>query len=135
MKMKRILRWIFFAAILIANSVWSDQGARTEKLEEAKERLNLTEEQIVSIRPILEEDLAQKNKVLLKYGIDLESGKRPEGRMKFREARALGNDLDAVREETVEKLSVFLSDEQIEEYKTIQNENKAKIRERIRKSR
>ena len=130
------LRLLLIVAIFGANSVWSEQGAKAaEKLEETKVRLNLTDDQIASIKPILIEDLAQKNQVLLERGIDLESGKRPTGGMNFREARALANDLDSVREETVEKLSVYLSAEQLEEYKKIQKENKEMVRERIKESR
>ena len=55
--------------------------------------------------------------------------------MNFREARALANDMDSVREKTFEKLSVYLNAEQLEEYKEIQKENKEKIRERIKESR
>ena len=136
MLIKYVLRLVLIVAIFGANSVWSEQGAKAaEKLEETKVRLNLTDDQIVSIKPILIEDLAQKNQVLLEHGIDLESGKRPTGGMNFREARALANDMDSVREKTVKELSVYLSDEQIEEYKKIQKENKEKIRERIKESR
>lgn len=136
MLVKYVLRLVLIVAIFSANSVWSEQGAKAaEKLEETKVRLNLTDDQIVSIKPILIEDLAQKNQVLLKHGIDLESGKRPTGGMNFREARALANDMDSVREKTFEKLSVYLNDEQLEEYKEIQKENKEKIRERIKESR
>ncbi len=135
MLIKYILRLVFIVVILGANSVWSEQGVKAEKIEEAKMRLNLTDDQIVSIKPILKEDLAQKNEVLLEHGIDLKSGRRPEGGMNFRKARALGKDMDSVREKTVEKLSEFLIAEQIEEYKKIQKENKEKIRERIKESR
>lgn len=136
MLIKYVLRLLLMVTVFGANSVWSEQGAKAaEKLEETKVRLNLTDDQIVSIKPILIDDLAQKNQVLLKHGIDLESGKRPAGGMNFREARALANDMDSVREKTFEKLSVYLNDEQLEEYKKIQKENKEKIRERIRESR
>jgi len=136
MLVKYALRLVLIVAVFGANSVWSEQGAKAaEKLEETKVRLNLTDDQFVSIEPILIEDLAQKNQVLLEHGINLESGKRPTGGMNFRKARALANDMDSVREKTVEKLSVYLSDEQIQEYKKIQKENKEKMRERIKESR
>ena len=136
MLVKYALRLVLIVAIFGANSVWSEQGAKAaEKLEETKVRLNLTDDQFVSIEPILIEDLTQKNQVLLEHGINLESGKRPTGGMNIRKARALANDMDSVREKTIEKLSVYLSDEQIQEYKKIQKENKEKIRERIKESR
>ena len=136
MLVKYALRLALIVAIFGANSGWSEQGAKAaEKLEETKVRLNLTDDQFVSIEPILIEDLAQKNQVLLEHGINLESGERPTGGMNIRTARALANDLGSVREKTIEKLSVYLSDEQIQEYKKIQEENKEKMRERIKESR
>ena len=136
MLVKYALRLALIVAIFGANSGWSEQGAKAaEKLEETKVRLDLTDDQFVSIEPILIEDLAQKNQVLLEHGINLESGERPTGGMNIRKARALANDMDSVREKTIEKLSVYLSDEQIQEYKKIQEENKEKIRERIKESR
>jgi len=136
MLVKYALRLALIVAIFGANSGWSEQGAKAaEKLEETKVRLNLTDDQFVSIEPILIEDLAQKNQVLLEHGINLESGERPTGGMNIRKARALANDMGSVREKTIEKLSVYLSDEQIQEYKKIQEENKEKIRERIKESR
>ena len=136
MLVKYALRLALIVAIFGANSGWSEQGAKAaEKLEETKVRLDLTDDQFVSIEPILIEDLAQKNQVLLEHGINLESGERPTGGMNIRKARALANDMGSVREKTIEKLSVYLSDEQIQEYKKIQEENKEKIRERIKESR
>ena len=136
MLVKYALRLALIVAIFVANSGWSEQGAKAaEELEETKVRLNLTDDQFVSIEPILIEDLAQKNQVLLEHGINLESGERPTGGMNIRKARALANDMGSVREKTIEKLSVYLSDEQIQEYKKIQEENKEKIRERIKESR
>jgi len=136
MLVKYALRLVLIVAIFGANSVWSEQGAKAaEKLEETKVRLNLTDDQFVSIEPILIEDLTQKNQVLLEHGINLESGERPTGGMNIRKARALANDMGSVREKTIEKLSVYLSDEQIQEYKKIQEENKEKMRERIKESR
>lgn len=136
MLVKYAFRLALIVAIFGANSGWSEQGAKAaEKLEETKVRLNLTDDQFVSIKPILIEDLAQKNQVLLEHGINLESGERPTGVMNIRKARALANDMGSVREKTIEKLSVYLSDEQIQEYKKIQEENKEKMRERIKESR
>ena len=136
MLVKYALRLALIVAIFGANSGWSEQGAKAaEELEETKVRLNLTDDQFVSIEPILIEDLAEKNQVLLEHGINLESGERPTGGMNIRKARALANDMGSVREKTIEKLSVYLSDEQIQEYKKIQEENKEKIRERIKESR
>lgn len=98
-----------------------------EKLEETKVSLNLTDDQFVSIEPILIEDLAQNNQVLLGYGIDLELGKRSTGGMKYANAIAHANDMDSVREKTVKKLSTHLSDEQIQEYRKIQKKIKRRF--------
>lgn len=45
--------------------------------------------------------------------------------------RAIGKELQAVREETAEEMAEILTEEQMEEYRKIQVERRAEMREQI----
>lgn len=113
MVVKYFFNLVFIGLLTATNWLWAGNEASAEKLEEAKLRLRLTDKQVEDISPVLKDSWYRKNKLLLEYGIDLELGNRPESGLNFREARALGKDMDSVREETIQKLSDFLTNEQI----------------------
>ena len=81
------------------------QAHLQERLTEARARLRLTDEQIERIRPILRSSLEAQARVLQKHGIDLERRSEKDRRLGFRQLRRLGRDLDAVRKQTLGKLS------------------------------
>ena len=95
------------------------------------ERLNLTDEQSVQIEPILESNFHASMLVLESHGIDLSVPREQRARPNFREIRAIGKELQAVREETAEEMAEFLTEEQMEEYRKIQEERRAEMREQI----
>ena len=107
-----------------------------QRIEETKSRLSLTEEQTEQLIPILEEGFEAQMAVLEEHGIKFERGVQGDReRLGLRAARRLGRDLDAVREETLEKVSGILTDSQLEEYKEIQAERKEAMRGRIQSRR
>lgn len=106
-----------------------------KRLEEARARLRLTDDQIERIRPILRSGLEAQARVLQKHGIDLERRSGKDRRLGLRQLRRLGRDLDAVRKQTLEKLSGTLTGTQIEEYMKIQQERRQAIRKRLRQRR
>ena len=103
-----------------------------ERLTETRARLNLTDDQIEQIRPILRAGMEAQIKVLEKHGIDIRNRSGERARLGFRQLRRLGRDLDKVRERTVGDLADVLTDAQIAEYKKIQQERKAALRKRLR---
>ena len=128
------------AAIGIAPATAAAEDDRAaqleERLAETKARLDLTDEQIEQITPILEAGFDAQMAVLDKHGIDLQD--RTDGeheRIGFRAMRALRGDLQEVRADTLEQLGDVLTDEQMAEYKKIQEERRAELRERIRERR
>jgi hypothetical protein len=76
--------------------------------------------------------MATQQRILARYGIDLENSSGPSTRLRPREAMTLRRELEAVRAETLEILDGILTEEQFEEFRQIQEERNAEMRERIR---
>ena len=112
-----------------------DPAALEERINEMRERLDLTDKQVEAIEPILIDHLEKTGAVLKEYGIDLQSGERPKERMGFREARKMKSDLDGVQSETEGALDDILDDDQMNEYRQIAEERRARIREQIKANR
>ena len=106
------------------------------RLDEARERLKLNDEQVEQLLPVLSENFDSTRAVLERHGINLRSmaGGDSNRRLNLRQLRALGSDLDEVREAMFKKIEElgFLSDEQFDEFKKIQEEQRAALRERLR---
>ncbi len=147
-----------FALVLFAAS--ADAGAAQEpggeqlaqlqeRLEEAKARLKLTDEQVEQVRPIFRASTEKQMAVLEKHGIDLRDGGASRGdgdarrrggagrrgagnRQDLQQLRALGDDLEALRKETRKELKNVLTKEQFKEFKKMQEENREAMRQRIR---
>ena len=134
-------KWIAALGLALALSMasvgWAqDRAAQLEeRVAETKARLNLTDEQIERITPILEASFEARLAVLEKHGIDLEDRSRPQEKLGFSGLRALGKDMKQVRQDTLDELSSVLSEQQIEEYKKIQSERKAELRKQLRERR
>jgi hypothetical protein len=86
-----------------ASAVLEDMFAET------KARLDLTDEQVEQVTPILQSSFESRRAILLEYGIDIESRKPPAQKLGFRKA--------------------------LSEYVAMQNERKNRMRERLRASR
>ena len=115
-----------------------DRAAQLEqRIQDARERLSLTDEQAEAIVPILRAGAEKQAAVLKKHGIDLDGrgGGDREARLGLRKLRQLRREMDTARAETVEKLADVLTGEQVAEYKKIQNENRSEMRKRIRAAR
>ena len=131
---------VLCAASPTAGAVQQRDGERLaqlqERLEEARARLKLTDEQSEQIRPILRAGMEKQMAVLEKHGIDLRGeGAARRGRpsqQRLRELRALGDDLEAVRKETRTELKEVLSKEQFKEFKKLQEEGREAMRQAIR---
>ena len=119
----------------LAQQADPDRAAELEdRIEQTKQRLNLTDEQLAQIEPSLESSLEAKALVLENHGIDLDPDVPRDQRERpgFRKMRAVSKDLQAVREETATEMAEILTDEQMEEYRKIQEERRVALRERIR---
>lgn len=135
-------RWMVIATIIglmaslttsLAQQVDPDRLAELEaRIEQTKQRLNLTDQQVAQIEPVLESSFEASMLVLEDHGIDLTVPRDQRERPGFRKIRAIAKDLKAVREETAEEMAEILTDEQMKEYREIQEERRAELREQIR---
>ena len=119
----------------LAQQADPDRAAELEaRIEQTKQRLNLTDEQLAQIEPILESSFEATALVLENHGIDLNPDVSRDQRERpgFRKMRAVSKDLQAVREETAAEMAEVLTAEQMEEYRKIQEERRVALRERIR---
>lgn len=120
---------VFVLALLLTSAApaWARQDSRApqqteqiqQRIEELKERLDLTPEQIEQMRPVLEEELEKLKAVRAKY-----SGDSQSRGAKLRIAR----ELRAVRSSADDRLRRILSKQQMDEMKKIREERRARLR-------
>ena len=134
--MNRLLTAAFLTALALVTPpslAKEDRAAQVEqRIEEARTRLDLTDEQLDRMAPVLEESMEARRRILSSYGIDLEDRSGPDKRIGLRQARAMRKELDVVQADTLEALAGILNDEQMDEFTRMQEERKAEMRERIR---
>ena len=103
-----------------------------ERLAQARARLKLTDEQVEQLAPLMQESLAQQRSILASYGIDLDNPDARSKRPGFRQARAMRAELEDVRTDMLVSLESILSEEQLTEFKRMQEEQRTEMRARIR---
>lgn len=124
--------------VVAIQPIWadSDRDARLEeRLVEVRERLRLSDEQVEKVQPILQASTEAQRSVLTRYGIDLDAEGGPSKRLGMREARKLRSELGKVRTDTLEQLEDVLTDEQLEEFRKLQEEHRQAMQQRIRAGR
>lgn len=103
-----------------------------EQFHEVAERLALTDEQIEKVEPVLRESAKKRDAILADYGMDPDNRDRSAEKPKMRQMRAMRKEMSAVNKKTMRELEEILSDEQLEEFKRIQEERRGEMRERIK---
>jgi hypothetical protein len=124
--------------VLAIQPIWadSDREARfEERVAEARERLDLSDGQLEQVKPVMQAAAEAQRSILARYGIDLEAEGDPRNTLGMREALKLRDDLSKVRAETLKKLDDILTDEQLDEFKTLQEERRQEMKARIRAGR
>ena len=89
-------------------------------LDNMKSRLNLTEEQEAQIRPIIEDDITRRQEIMQKYRT-----KGPQG------MKSMMKEMERIQVNTISQVAEFLTDEQLEEYR-IMLEEQQQQRENMR---
>jgi hypothetical protein len=106
-----------------------------EQMQQTIERLELTNEQVEQVKPVLKKAASEQQKILSSYGMDPQSRQNSTRKPGMRQMMAMRNEMQDVRENTMRELDPILSDEQLEEFKQIQEERQAAMRERMRAAR
>ena len=122
---------------LLATAAAADSQLE-QRLAETKVHLNLTDEQVEQIRPVLKLNFTTSRAILAKYGVNpanpannKDSGNKP-AKLGFINAQKLRKELGAVRDSTLKKLGGMLTDDQLVQYRELQAERAAELRRHIR---
>ena len=121
------------AAFAIADEI--DPEAVERRVAEMAERLELSDEQIELIKPVLQEGMEKQEAVLESYGIDLSDERSGSPGLGFRKARAMRKEMTTLREGTRNSMQKILTQEQMDEFLQMQDERAAETRERLRAGR
>ena len=136
--MKRAMLLIGASLLLsLAGAVAGEQAMPIEqRVQQALDRLALTDQQVDRVTPIFRAGLQQQKTILESYGVDLEDveGGEPP-RLGFVKARRMSKELESVRERMLTDLDPMLSTDQMDELVRMQNERREAIRSRIRSRR
>ena len=127
-----ILATLMMMPITYAYDAEEIEAQIQERMEETREALDLSDEQLEEIRQIFEKSIERQREVFAKYGIDGEGG---ASGLKFREKRQLRKDIGAVRKSTNEELSEVLKEEQMEKYQELAEQRRAEMREKAEERR
>lgn len=134
--MKRLITAVTIVALFAIGTqamAEDDRAAMAkEQMQQTFERLDLTDEQIEQVRPVLEKSAAEQQEILARYGIDLEAPQSSSEKPGRRQLMAMRKGMEPVRKNTLTELGEILSDEQLEELKRIQEERRAEMRGRMR---
>jgi hypothetical protein len=134
--MTRILTTMMFFCLVIFSPLTlaeTDQAAQLEqRLEQAKARLGLTDDQLEQMAPVLQETMDAQQRILTSYGIDLEGQDDPAQTLGVRKAMAMKRELDVVRADMLAAVEGILTNEQFDEFKRLQSERQSEMRKRIR---
>lgn len=134
--MKRLITAVTIVALFAIGTqamAEDDRAAMAkEQMQQTFERLDLTDEQIEQVRPVLEKSAAEQQEILARYGIDLEAPQSSSEKPGRRQLMAMRKEMEPVRKNTLTELGEILSDEQLEELKRIQEERRAEMRGRMR---
>ena len=125
---------LLLASPLYAQTAAPSKEARERiraQVEASLDRLQLTDEQREAVRPIVEETFAQRLAVLEKHGID-PANLNADNRPGYRTMRKLGKDMDKVRKETEKQLQAVLTADQMEVWKEMEEERRARMREQFK---
>ena len=122
--------------LLMANFSLAEEDRRAkamervqQNLQEASERLALTDQQLEAVRPVLQDDAEQRLQVMQQYMLDDKGERKKPSRKEMRDIRA---QIQLINERTYESLGNILDDEQLEEYRKMQDERRQRMREQAR---
>ncbi len=137
--MKKTLIYVAIIGVALASLPWftlvAQDADAEQRMEEVRIRLGLSEAQAEALAPVLQESMAAQQRILSKYGINLDSGTSSMNKLRRQDAMAMKGELDAVRNDTLGAVGEILNQAQFEEFKRIQAERAASMRQRIRAGR
>ena len=126
-----LLAFAATAAPVAAQEAVPNREAMTEQMQarmaEAKERLNLTDEQEQQVEAIFKENADKRAQIVEEGDFD--------GSRNFRKMRKFRGQMKELEKETTAQLAEVLTEEQMAEYELIKQENRAEMREKMQNRR
>ena len=126
-----MIQTVLLTALFFASTAWADEPDLSRlkmRVQETISRLDLTEEQIRQLKPVLADHFNAQTAVLDKYGFN--SANRDD-RPDAQTLHALRREFDDNKNMTSKRLSGILSKEQLAEFEKIQKVQKKQIREKF----
>ena len=115
--------------------VITDNSPSTNKanylLSKIKVRLNLTDVQIEQFEPIFHDHIEKRLGIMKKHGIN-QDFRSSEKKISLRQLRAIKKDMNKINKQVENQLAGLLSEEQIEEFIKIQEEQRFEMRGRLK---
>lgn len=103
--------------------------AFSDRIEKARQRMQLSDEQETALTPIITESVRERAAVLQRYGFSREN--RPD--LNFRQKLSLRKEMDVLHHNTNEQVAKILTEEQMREWRKIQEEARAHMRDWVLK--
>jgi len=100
-------------------------GDLLAKIEAAKDRLRLSDEQLEQVRAVMRESFEESKTILQEYGV------RPGEKIGLSKKIKIARKLRAVQKRTDKKLAQFLDKDQMKELKAIRKEMRKAARDRM----
>jgi hypothetical protein len=98
-----------------------------KRMLETATRLDLSDAQRAELEPLLLDQFEETRRLLERHGLDEPSANRPNRRQML----ALARDLKPLRERTDREVAAILSEEQMTEFRKIQEERRDQMRARF----
>jgi 5'-3' exonuclease len=133
--MARLHTFVFSAVLLICTGASYAQVESQDMLdraaalvEQAVERLQLTDEQFEIVEPIVRTGAEKRIRILQKYGVIMKEGEERK-KISRKDRKKLKGEIDDIRADTAKSLDVVLNDTQMAEYELMLKEARSRIRE------
>lgn len=122
------------AVVGIVLSISSASGQSLDELQkritEVRERLDLSEEQIEQLSPVFKDYFKAQIELLMELGVNLESQESDEG-IDIKQLQGLEQKIREANADFETEIAASLSDEQLEEFVALQQEQKDRIRDKV----
>jgi len=125
-----------FAALPAVQAEENQAAMFEERIAETTARLNLSDEQVEQLTPILRSGFELQMALLKKHDIDFQHKNSDiQAKLGFRDSRKLRKEMKTIRANTSDEVEKILSEEQFAKYKEIQEERQKEMRQMIKKRR
>lgn len=113
----RFIACLFLITLFYVSPATAHRGPRVPNPEQIistlTDRLNLTDEQVSQVHPIIEEQVAKQREIFERGRVE-----------RHQQKESLRSELEAIRNDTESQLETILTTEQMEAYREFQNERR-----------